>query len=632
MGIDNTGPVERRHVLKSIGAAAGASALAGCGNDGNGDGNGDGSSGENRADPDSDELGERRPEIQFAYYNLASYEEAMPPVQDSIEELGFDVSVHPMEIASLLDDQFNDGRSYDLAMQGMSNQAQRLDPDYFLRRYTADMAGGNGRPNYPNFADCEYSKHAKASQVTHGDERRHHAYKAQEIFSDNYAALGLFEVLSYHFARADRWNWEGTKGKQGFSTNNPHFQASAEPLEGQDAMNIATNPTVVSVGDLNFFTHPDGTVINVWNRVPNSPWVNFDENWNMYGELLEDWTVEDGAQRVTLTMREGGEFHNGDPITAEDTAFTLRYMEEYNDAFPHAQTQNYDSIEVVDDRTVACEFPDPNPRFVITHLTTNCILSENWIEDHGAREDPEALEATPDSFVGSGPLQVADHEPGVQVSLEPHDGHPYYDTPQYDVRWIGFSDDTSIINSFIEGDIDAAWRMSLSAQRTVEEELGEDKVERGPTRGITARYINCQFPMTTREFRRAIGAAVNRQRANLLATDGQADLYFTPGYFNSKHPWRAPEDMLNTLTDDPTGDVEAARQILEDAGWQQDSNGDWRYPPDFDPAEDLAPWPQGEQPKPEYGFDCLTQEGDWPEDWDPEDADFEDPYTGQSYE
>jgi peptide/nickel transport system substrate-binding protein len=54
-----------------------------------------------------------------------------------------------------------------------------------------------------------------------------------------------------------------------------------------------------------------------------------------------------------------------------------------------------------------------------------------------------------------------------------------------------------------------------------------------------------------------------------------------------------------------TGDEEAARQVLSEAGWGWDDNGNLHYPPDAD----LSPkWPKGSIP-PVGDIPCLNEDG-----------------------
>ncbi len=61
---------------------------------------------------------------------------------------------------------------------------------------------------------------------------------------------------------------------------------------------------------------------NVYGRL-----VNLDPNDLAAGykpDLAESWTVSEDGKTITFTMREGVTFHSGNPVTAEDAAFSLQ--------------------------------------------------------------------------------------------------------------------------------------------------------------------------------------------------------------------------------------------------------------------------------------------------------------------
>jgi peptide/nickel transport system substrate-binding protein len=117
--------------------------------------------------------------------------------------------------------------------------------------------------------------------------------------------------------------------------------------------------------------------------------------------------------------------------------------------------------------------------------------------------------------------------------------------------------------------------------------------------------------MKHREFRQAFSAALNRQQLNQLMYRGNSTIQYAGTQYvqnsNGRHPWRPPEDRLAKFTENPQGDVEAARQMLSEAGWGWDDDGNLHYPPDAD----LEPvWPAGEAPSPDK-FPCIDEEGEY---------------------
>ena len=58
--------------------------------------------------------------------------------------------------------------------------------------------------------------------------------------------------------------------------------------------------------------------------------LRYDENWNPQPYLAESWEVSDDGLAVTLHLRKGATFHDGQPITSEDVAFSIRTVKTYH--------------------------------------------------------------------------------------------------------------------------------------------------------------------------------------------------------------------------------------------------------------------------------------------------------------
>ena len=85
--------------------------------------------------------------------------------------------------------------------------------------------------------------------------------------------------------------------------------------------------------------------------------VWLDENGD-YQPLLCDYATED-SKTWTLTVREGMTWHDGQPVTAEDIAFTLTFLDAQEGG---GYTDRYENIEVADERTINLTLPAANPR------------------------------------------------------------------------------------------------------------------------------------------------------------------------------------------------------------------------------------------------------------------------------
>jgi peptide/nickel transport system substrate-binding protein len=137
---------------------------------------------------------------------------------------------------------------------------------------------------------------------------------------------------------------------------------------------------------------------------------------------------EDGMS-WTFHIRQGVNFHNGDPVRAKDVKFSLeRFMHpDAKSPFTGTLKQNIDSIEVLDDYTVKVNTTDPLPFFPNTLSMylgpEGCVMPMSYIIN-GAGEDFAAQSAFIDEApVGSGPFKFVDRAKGDFMSFEVVEGH-----------------------------------------------------------------------------------------------------------------------------------------------------------------------------------------------------------------
>ena len=61
---------------------------------------------------------------------------------------------------------------------------------------------------------------------------------------------------------------------------------------------------------------------NIYGKLVNFDPMNLDAGYGP--DLAESWTVSDDGMTITFKMREGVKFHSGNPVRAEDAAWSLR--------------------------------------------------------------------------------------------------------------------------------------------------------------------------------------------------------------------------------------------------------------------------------------------------------------------
>ncbi len=137
--------------------------------------------------------------------------------------------------------------------------------------------------------------------------------------------------------------------------------------------------------------------------------------------LLSKWVIAPDAKSLTLTVRKGIKFHNGDEFTAKDVKFNLdRYSAK---SYAHAGTVNafIKSVEVIDDYTVRVDTNGVQP-FAYSIMIeaggseASLMIPKNYYERVGA----EGYQRNP---VGTGPWKFSRHVLGDMFEFEAVENH-----------------------------------------------------------------------------------------------------------------------------------------------------------------------------------------------------------------
>lgn len=139
--------------------------------------------------------------------------------------------------------------------------------------------------------------------------------------------------------------------------------------------------------------------------------LRIDPMGNLVPKLAEEWTSSATAQTWRFKIRSGVEFHNGQPLTAEDVAQTLRrHSDENSQSGALGIMRGIASISVDGDWLVL-ETETPNADLPYLLADYHLLIQPNGGFD-GA-----------DSGVMSGPYKWVENEPGVRHVLEKFANH-----------------------------------------------------------------------------------------------------------------------------------------------------------------------------------------------------------------
>ncbi len=284
--------------------------------------------------------------------------------------------------------------------------------------------------------------------------------------------------------------------------------------------------------------------------------------------LAREWTLDQGGRGVTFVLRDDVVFHDGEPVTARDVAFTLRRAMDPAVGYPNGgwfALYDPDGIEVIDDHTIHLGF-EPHAE-ALDPWASLAIMPEHLLGDVAPADLADHPFGT-QCPVGAGPYLFEAYRPGDQWVLranpafpESLGGRPFIERFVYRV----ITDTPTRLAELLAGGADVALQLepaqgeALSSRDDVELRVLDQ-------RGYSFIGWNTRLPgLDDPRVRRAITMALDRQGLvrTLRGEYGQVTETAVPEFH-----WAFDDALAG-----PDYDPSAAITLLEDAGWT-DRDGD----------------------------------------------------------
>jgi len=276
--------------------------------------------------------------------------------------------------------------------------------------------------------------------------------------------------------------------------------------------------------------------------------------------LAEDWEYQDDTT-VRFDLREGVEFHNGDPFNAASVQASIeRSIGTARDGFVSPW---YESSDIIDDTTIEFNLKEP-----FGPLTAEA-LPEIQMVPAGAADGDVDLSQEP---IGTGPYVFEEHDQGSAFRVTRNDDHWFEgndvvpETPPIESVEFRVIPEPSTQAAAVEsGEIDVA--MNVPAGQVQDLRDGEttevQELNPGGTYRALAFPVDVE-PWDNRKIRRGVTRLMPRQAAADLAYDGLASPAYQPVGPLWSDPY-IPEEFQQRIIDEYVGtDREAALQLLEE--------------------------------------------------------------------
>jgi len=290
--------------------------------------------------------------------------------------------------------------------------------------------------------------------------------------------------------------------------------------------------------------------------------TKINEDFSVTPLLADSWTFSPDLKTLTLTLKKGVKFQDGEPFTSKDVKFSFeRFAAKESTNKDKAFFASIQSIDASDPAKVTLTFSGPSFSALL-HLGYNTAV----ILD----EKSAANEAT--QPVGTGPYKLANWSKGSSATLDAWDG--YRDAGKIAIKHATFkfiSDSAAETASVLSGDVDVFPRIVASA---VDQFKSDPRYQAlvGGTEGKTILGINNKKPpLDQLKVRQAIAYALDRQ----AIIDGGSNGLGTPigSHLTPNDPGYV--DLTGQYPHDPA----KAKALLAEAGVKTPLNLTLTLPP-----------------------------------------------------
>lgn len=262
--------------------------------------------------------------------------------------------------------------------------------------------------------------------------------------------------------------------------------------------------------------------------------LGMDEHFQVRPQMA-DWQVSDDALVYTFTLREGLQWHDGQPVTADDCIASIKRWASV-DATGQVLMTMVAGIEALDDRRFEVRLEEP---------TTLLLEGLAKLSSRPAFMMPERIADTPAStqiteYIGSGPFKfvTAEFQPGAKAVYEKNPDYVPRDEPSSwtaggkvvkvdRVEWLAMPDQMTAINALQSGDVDFIQQVPFDLLPLLEQQEGTE-VEVLDQLGAWSyfRFNHLYPPFDDARLRQAAMYAVSQQDV-LDSLVGNPDYYRT---------------------------------------------------------------------------------------------------------
>ncbi|RIK41351.1 MAG: hypothetical protein DCC55_12125 [Chloroflexi bacterium] len=274
--------------------------------------------------------------------------------------------------------------------------------------------------------------------------------------------------------------------------------------------------------------------------------------------LATDWRLADDGITWTFTLREGVQWQDGEPFTADDVVFSIEYyLDNPGTAWFMSQVDQIASATKVSDTQVALTLKQPFAPFIQTTAESLLIFPQHIWENV---DDPKTY-TKPDAFIGTGAYRMIEYSEAEGTYL--FEANPDFFLGEPYVQRIEFVPTSDNFLALINGDIAAFDKFGGVTDEMLEPFQSDPfEVRTAPGEWGMFLFFNLEqdTPLQDVRVRQALAHAVDRQAMLERILYGFGDVG-SMGFLPPANPFYNP-DLIDYVYDPAQ-----AQALLAEAGY-----------------------------------------------------------------
>ena len=283
--------------------------------------------------------------------------------------------------------------------------------------------------------------------------------------------------------------------------------------------------------------------------------------------VASDVQKSDDGLTYTFTLRDGVTFHNGDPVEMEDVMYSIDRRRNGEDAAAQLEALSVIANMESDDTTLTITLSEPSNEFLAFLMNAYIIPA-----------DYDQQETAP---VGTGPYKFVSRSVQDNLVLERYDGYWGEGGSIDKVTFKVLEKAEALITGLQGGALDLV--AHLSSDQTMQLDEKDFAIAEGSMNLVQALYLNnAEAPFDDVRVRQALCYAIDKQVVIDLAFDGYG-IPLGTSMFPSFSKY-----YDESLTDYYTQDLEKAKELLAEAGYEDGFDMTITVPSNYTPHVNTA--------------------------------------------